>query len=84
LKSYTKLYYKHFGYDVCDFVSCEICGAQAVDVNHIKARGMGGTKKPDDINNLMAVCRSCHIEYADKKQHLDFLIEKHNEKLRNG
>jgi hypothetical protein len=27
----------------------------------------------------MAVCRECHIIYGDKKQHIDFLKEKHQE-----
>lgn len=39
---------------------------------------MGGSKSKDEIENLMGVCRSCHIEYGDKKQHKDFLKETHN------
>lgn len=84
MKTHTKLYFKHFGYDVTDFISCEVCGNRAVDIHHIHARGMGGTKDADNIKNLMALCRNHHIEFGDKKQHLDFLIEIHNEKLRNG
>jgi 5-methylcytosine-specific restriction endonuclease McrA len=42
---------------------------------------MGGVKTKDKIENLMALCRSCHLEYGDKKQHMDFLREKHLEKL---
>lgn len=44
---------------------------------------MGGSKKMDNIENLMAVCRECHIEYADKKQHIDFLNEIHIKKIAN-
>ena len=84
MKLHTKIYFKYFGYDVTDFISCEVCGNRAVDIHHIHARGMGGTKDADNIKNLMALCRECHIEKGDKKQHLDFLIEIHNEKLRNG
>lgn len=84
MKSHTKLYFKHFGYDVTDFISCEVCGAQAVDIHHIHARGMGGTKELDNIKNLMALCRDCHLKYGDKKQYLEFLKEAHNEKLSNG
>lgn len=61
------------GYDTTDFVPCEMCGAKAVDIHHIEARGMGGTKKLDVIENLMALCRPCHIEYGDKKEHIDLL-----------
>ena len=67
----------YFGYDLSDFISCEVCGKQAVDINHIIPRGMGGTKKLDEIKNLMAVCRKCHIDFADRKQYKDFLDEKH-------
>ena len=55
----------------------------ANDIHHIHARGMGGTKQADNIENLMALCRNCHIEYGDKKQHIDFLVEIHNKKIVN-
>ena len=42
---------------------------------------MGGTKIGDKIENLMALCREHHIEYGDKKQYMEFLIQKHKEKL---
>lgn len=58
----------YFGYDVSDFVPCELCGERAVDINHIKARGMGGSKKMDNIENLMAMCRRCHEVMGDKKE----------------
>lgn len=69
MQKHTKLYLKHFGYDVTDFIPCEVCGAKAVDIHHIEPRGMGGSKKADTIDNLMALCRECHIEFGDKKQH---------------
>ena len=65
------------GYKKTDFVPCEVCGAQAVDVHHIEARGMGGNKKADVIDNLMGLCRKCHIEYGDKKQYKEFLKDIH-------
>jgi len=79
MKSYTKIYMDYFGYDTSDFISCEVCGNQAVDINHIIPRGMGGTNKPDEMKNLMAVCRKCHIDFADKKKYHDFLVGKHEE-----
>ena len=84
MKLHTKIYFKHFGYDVTDFISCEVCGNRAVDIHHIYARGMGGTKDADNIKNLTALCRECHLQYGDKKQYLEFLKEAHNEKLNNG
>jgi hypothetical protein len=72
MKKHTKIYFEHYGYDISDFIACEICGAKAVDIHHIDARGMGGTNK-DNINNLMALCRVCHLYYGDKKEFKDYL-----------
>ena len=49
MQKHTKIYFDYFGYDVCDFIKCEIpnCEDQAVDINHIDARGMGGNPKGD-------------------------------------
>ena len=80
MKKHVKVYFEYFGYDVTDFVPCEICGKMANDIHHVHARGMGGTKKADNIENLMALCRNCHIEYGDKKQHIDFLTQIHKDK----
>ena len=73
----------YFGYDVSDFITCEVCGSQAVDIHHINARGMGGTKQADTIDNLMAVCRKCHIEYGDKKIYKEYLQDIHNYFINN-
>ena len=81
MKNHTKVYLNHFGYIGEDFIPCETCGARAVDIHHIEARGIGGTKIGDKIENLMALCREHHIEYGDKKQYMEFLKEKHKEKL---
>ena len=82
MKKHTKIYFKYFGYDESDFIPCEICGAEAVDIHHIDCRGMGGTEK-DEIENLMAVCRRCHIQYGDNKEYMDYLIEVHYNKMFN-
>jgi len=81
LKNHTKVYCSHFGYILDEFIPCEVCGARAVDLHHIFRRGMGGSKSADTIENIMALCRKCHIEYGDKKQYMEFLKEKHKEKL---
>lgn len=76
MKKHTKIYLNHFGYDVSDFIACEVCGTKAVDIHHIDCRGMGGTEK-DNIENLMALCRNCHIMYGDKKQYTSYLKDIH-------
>lgn len=81
MKKHVKLYLDHFGYGAEDFIGCEVCGARAVDIHHIDCRGMGSSKNKDTIQNLMALCRMCHIEYGDKKQHIEFLKSLHNERL---
>jgi 5-methylcytosine-specific restriction endonuclease McrA len=77
MKKHTSIYLKHFGYDTSSWIACEVCGAQAVDIHHIEARSMGGSKTKDTIENLMAVCRACHIEKGDKKQYKEELKAVH-------
>lgn len=81
MKKHVKVYLDHFGYDTDDYIPCEACGRKAVDIHHIKARGMGGSKERDVIENLQALCRKCHLDYGDKKQWMDFLIETHKTKI---
>jgi formate-dependent nitrite reductase cytochrome c552 subunit len=38
---------------------------------------MGGSKEADRIENLMALCRSCHVEYGDKTDYKEMLKEIH-------
>lgn len=81
MKKHIVVYLDHFDYDTDDFIPCEVCGAKAVDIHHIKARGMGGSNTKDVIENLQALCRKCHVDFGDKKQWMDFLIDKHKNKL---
>ncbi len=83
MKYHTQVYMDAFGFTIADFVPCEICGNKAVDIHHIESRGMGGNPSGDKdvIENLMASCRSCHLEYGDipdliemlKKIHLKYI-----------
>jgi 5-methylcytosine-specific restriction endonuclease McrA len=74
MKKHVKLYLDSMGFDAEWAVPCECCGAwRACDIHHIDARGMGGSKTKDTIENLMAVCRKCHDQYGDKKQWKDWL-----------
>lgn len=74
----------YFGCDESSFICCEVCDdnnklVKAVDIHHISCKGMGGDpqKKKDVIENIMAVCRSCHEKYGDKTQWKDYLKEIH-------
>jgi 5-methylcytosine-specific restriction endonuclease McrA len=77
MQKHTQIYLQGMGYKKTDFIPCEVCGSQAVDIHHINARGMGGSKSADVIENLMGLCRRCHIEYGDKKQYKEFLKDIH-------
>jgi hypothetical protein len=83
MKKYTRTYLTYFGYDETDFIPCEVCNKQAVDIHHIEAKGMGGSKTKDNIENIMALCRDCHMKYGDKKQYKDFLKQIHATKIRS-
>ncbi len=76
MKKYTKVYMDFFGYDVSDFIPCEICGNQAVDIHHIFARSIRKDLE-NDVSNLMALCRKHHVKYGDKKSERNFLIDMH-------
>ena len=86
MKSHTLIYFRHFGImwfpdGSHDWIACEVCGGEAVDIHHIFRRGMGGTSEPDTIENLMALCRSCHELYGDKPKWIEFLKDRHSIKL---
>ena len=67
MKNHTKIYLKEMNYHETEWIPCEMCGQTAVDIHHIEARGMGGSKDKDIIENLMALCRSCHNRYEGNK-----------------
>ena len=78
MRNHTKVYFDYFGYDESDIIICEICQkAVAVDIHHIEARGIGGSRNKDVIENLMAVCRACHCSYGDIKEWKDGLKKIH-------
>jgi 5-methylcytosine-specific restriction endonuclease McrA len=81
MKKYVKTYLDYFGYDETSWIACEMCGQTAVDINHIDAKGMGGSKLKDNIENLMAMCRKCHIDLGDKKEHKVMMKVVHQVKM---
>lgn len=81
MKKHTKIYLDTFKFSTADWIPCEVCGSTAVDIHHINARGMGGSKTKDVIENLMALCRKCHDKYGDKQQFKQFLKDIHGKKI---
>lgn len=74
---HTALYMSAFGYGDTDFIPSELSGERCQDVHHIAARGSGGTKTEDRIENLIGLTRSEHEEFGDKKHLMAFLYRKH-------
>lgn len=60
--SYKADYLKHYGYGEQDYIACEECGGEAVDVHHKRHKGMGGTKMKYRPEDLIALCRKCHAK----------------------
>ena len=81
MSKHKKLYLNYFGYREGDFIGCSVCSKTAVDIHHIDCRGMGGSKTKDTIENLIAVCRECHILYGDKTKYKDFLFNLQKQKI---
>ena len=77
MQIHTKTYQKYFGYTIADFGACEVCGAGAVDIHHIKPRSLQGG---NEIENLAALCRECHRLAHDNK--LPTLKSIHNDTIR--
>ena len=65
MKPHVKAFMDHTGYKPGDFIPCFRCGRESQDVDHIRAKGMGGSKLRDNPENLQAVCR----QYHDWKHH---------------
>ncbi len=67
MKKHVKIYLDYYGYGEQDVIICECCGRKAVDIHHIKRRGLGGSKRCDNIENLIGLCRDCHDKaHSDK------------------
>ena len=64
MQKHTKVYFNFFGYDESSYIECEMeCGSRAVDIHHlIKRSKIGGKQERDHIENLVGLCRDCHIQ----------------------
>ena len=71
-----------FDYGEQDFVMCEMCqNDRAVDIHHLEGRGMGGSKNKDYIENLMGLCRDCHLKAESDSSFNMFCRIKHLENV---
>ena len=71
-----------YNYVIDDVILCEHCSRVAVDIHHIDARGLGGDPRGhrNQIENLIALCRSCHIKAETNKEFNNQLREQNKNK----
>lgn len=80
MQKHTKIYFDGMKYDPdFDYIPCEFptCNRRCNDVHHIRARGMGGSKHRDFIENLMGLCTGCHLKYGDVVEWRLYLLQRH-------
>ena len=84
MKPHTKNYFDYYGidYDIAtgyhDYIDCEVCRKQAVDIHHIQPKGSGGS---DQVQNIIALCRDCHTKAHAEKISKQELIDIHYKNL---
>ncbi len=86
MQAHTKVYMKFFDYCQDDFIKCEMpdCFSRAVDIHHIQARGMGGSSiDKNNIENLCALCRTCHEKAGASKVFNESVKEVHLENIKS-
>lgn len=69
MQPHVRNYLQAFGYSGFEFIPCEVCGAQSIDVHHVEFRSHFGSKRAaerDHIDNLIALCRTCHDAAHDE------------------
>ena len=80
MKKYIKIYMDYHDYVLDDVILCSACGTVAVDIHHLEGRKMGGSKNKDFIENLIALCRRCHIKAETDKNFNNQLKELNKKK----
>lgn len=83
MKKHTSVYCDYFGIVQDDPRLCEWCEQRVmVDVNHIIPRGMGGKNAAVDVvENLVGMCRECHLQFEAKRIGKEELRLKHSKNL---
>lgn len=87
MKRHIKIYCDYFGISEQDDKRlCEHCRIRLItDIHHIKPRGMGGkNEKVDVIENLIGLCRNCHILAESKKLSKEYLFDIHYKNLKQA
>ncbi|WP_347216657.1 HNH endonuclease signature motif containing protein [Chryseobacterium sp.] len=85
MEKHTKVYLKFFPSHT-GFYHCEICHTQATEIHHIKRRSEFGSKtkdQQDKIENLIALCRTCHEKAHANTFTKEYLTEVHLKNMKS-
>ena len=82
MKSHTKVYMQFFDYGEQDFIPCEMCGSKATDIHHIERRTRNKVTN-DFVENLVGLCRDCHIKAESDSMFNMFCRIQHLENVTN-
>ena len=82
MKSHTKVYMQFFDYGEQDFIPCEMCGSKATDIHHIERRTRNKVTN-DFVENLVGLCRDCHIKAESDTMFNMFCRIQHLENVTN-
>lgn len=66
MQKYIKVYLDYFDIKTENELICERCGAKGNDLYHIYGRGKG----KDVIENIMCLCRDCHLLAHGSKNYI--------------
>ena len=83
MQNHTKVYLKGMKIPVTQYfedmgIICEWCEASpGKDIHHLIGRRSGGSKIMDTIENLMALCRECHLAAEARTVDREELQAKH-------
>ena len=82
MQKHTKVYMQFFDYGEQDFIPCEMCGSKATDIHHIERRTRNKVTN-DFVENLVGLCRDCHIKAESDTMFNMFCRIQHLENVTN-
>mgnify|MGYP003155010242 FL=1 len=82
MQKHTKVYMQFFDYGEQDFIPCEMCGSRATDIHHIERRTRNKVTN-DFVENLVGLCRDCHIKAESDTMFNMFCRIQHLENVTN-
>ena len=82
MQKHTKVYMQFFDYGEQDFIPCEMCGSKATDIHHIERRTRNKVTN-DFVENLVGLCRDCHVKAESDTMFNMFCRIQHLENVTN-